>query len=189
MAKLLIFYKKYWVIILLAFIATSLLLIKIFLVQENINPAQNEDPIQTETFKGIVPGKSEIGDLNKLLGAPDPKQSDFTNNTLSYTREGGGPNHQVITDGEKTVLLFKERTLSGNLKKYIDKYGVPEGEYYGDNASVGYKVYAWPKSGFAVEASLNDGLIFEIWYFAPTTLENFKTTWGKDLSVEFPEKE
>ncbi len=180
------FYKKYWVIILLAFIATSLLIIKLVFIKEPTQaPPQTQ---QVEVYKGVIPGKTTAKDLSAIFGAPDPKESDFANNTLVYPRKEGGPPDEAIMDDNQTLALMKERSLSGNLNDYVNKYGTPEKEYFGEHATTGYKTYVWATKGLAVVAGSADGIIYEVWYFAPTTLEDFKLKFGQRLSEQLDVK-
>lgn len=176
-------FKKYWLIVLLAFIATILVIINFFITNKNNG---QKTPVQTAvpsvSWKGVVPGQTNKDQLVKLLGTPDPAYSNPTNNTYAYPREQGPPN-LVFLDGDK-VGLIKEMVTSGNLSQYIQKYGKPEGEYWGENQESGFKIYIFSKSGLAVMAHQKEGLVVEIWYFQPTTLENFLAIWGRDLSLE-----
>jgi hypothetical protein len=180
------FIKKYWFFVLLGFIATVLVIINFFIPK---NQPVEQPLIPAETYKGITPGQTTTQELSQLLGAPDPKQSDFSSNKLAYPREGGGPVHDAIIDNNQKVTLFKQRALTGNLKTYTDKYGTSEGIYYGPEAEVGFKTYVWATKGIAVVASANDGTIFEIWYFKPISLEIFLQTMGKELKTEFNQED
>lgn len=174
------FLKKYWFFVLLGFIATILIVVNIFIPKES---KKDTTPTPVESYKGITPGKTTTQELNGILGAPDPKQSDFSNNMLAYPREGGGPNHQVYADGN-TVEFFKQQALEGNLSTYTNKHGLYEGEFYGDYQESGFKTYVWATKGIAVVASINNGYLFEVWYFKPSTMEDFLSKWGKNLTKE-----
>lgn len=177
------FFKKYWFIIVLGFIATILVIVNLFIPKQKQTVSEPTQPSSAETFKGITPGKTSVEDLSKVLGAPDPKLSDFSKNMLVYTREGGGPGHEAVVNGN-TVEFFKQQALQGNVSDYVEKYGKFEGEYYGEYQESGFKTYVWPNKGLAAVASINNGYLFEVWYFKPTTLDDFLKTWGKDLTNE-----
>lgn len=172
-------FKKYWFVILLAFVATILIVIKLVFTNA---PQQPTAPTQGQaTWKGITPGKSTVDAVYKSLGEPKSTSSDGSQ--LFYLREGGGPPHIVVLQGN-TVGFVKEEAIAGNLTDIKKKYGEPEGEYFGPNKSVGFKMYIYSKYGFAVNAHSENGRILEIWYFAPTSLSQFLATWGKDLSTQ-----
>lgn len=171
--------RKYWLLVFLAFLATVLLVIKLFFGAKPEAPTTTTVP--QATWKGVTPGRSTPADVYKTLG--EPKSTADNNSRLFYLREGGGPPHEVFLQ-ENTVGLIKERSLAGNLADFKKRYGAPEGEFFGPNKGVGYKMYVWAKNGVAVNAHQLDGGIFEVWYFSPTTLQQFLSTWGKDLTIE-----
>lgn len=175
--------KKYWLFVLLGFVVTTLVVLKVFLPKV-VNTTQTTPLPKTESFKGIVPGVTTPEDLNKILGQPDSTLSNLSENTLAYPREGGGPSHLARVGNDNKVEFFKQQALEGNLSTYVEKYGKHEGEYYGDLQESGLKVYVWATKGIAVLASVNNGYLFEVWYFKPISLTEFLSRWGTSLTAE-----
>lgn len=184
MKKIVEFYKKYWLIIVLAFIATSLLLIKIFLVPNNTETQASPTP-QANNFNGILPGKTKIQDANLILGTPDPKQSDISQNMIAYPRQEGSRPNEVYTDDNQVITLIKQKVATGNLSDFKQRYGNPESEFFGPAANSGFKLYLYLSKGLGVVASQEDGTALEVWYFQPMKESEFlQQPWAKSLSKE-----
>lgn len=175
--------KKYWLFALLAFVATILFAAKLFLpAPQEVKPIPAPVP-SAPSWNGITPGQTTTQKLPELIGTPEPKETVNDQTTYDVQRQGGGPPHEIITQ-DGTVGLVKDRVLSGNISLFKQKYGAPEGEYWGEHQSVGFKTYVWPKNGIAAVAHAVDGSLYEVWYFQPTTLQAFLSTWGKGLTTE-----
>ncbi|HBL52191.1 MAG: hypothetical protein A3D24_00525 [Candidatus Blackburnbacteria bacterium RIFCSPHIGHO2_02_FULL_39_13] len=181
------FIKKHFVIISLAFVASILVAIKI-LVPAPTTVSSTPSPIpKAQSWNGVVPGQTTIQNLPESIGKSEATLNQNGQTTYEVERKGGGPPHEVITQNN-TVELVKDRVLSGNISTFKNNYGEPEGEYFGEHQSVGFKTYVWAKDGVAVVAHEKEGVIFEVWYFQPTTLQVFLSTWGKGLSIEPEQK-
>lgn len=181
---MLAFLKKHWFLILLAFIATLVVLAKIFLTKEKkveAPPPYNKPLVE---WNGVVPGQTNNEQVKEKLGEPEtalPAEGD--NIKFLYPRQGGGPEHEVIFEGA-TVALIKDRVLDGNISSFHKKYGPPEADFWGEHQKSGFKTYIWASKGVAVIAHSEEGLIYEVWYFQPMPLQQFLATWGRNLSSE-----
>lgn len=180
-------FKKYWFLVLLAFVATSLVIINLFLPKKETGPA-TPTVNQESIWKGIIPGQTSQEQLINVLGAPDPKLSDFSTNTLAYPRQEGARPNEVIVEQE-TVSLIKEKVVVGIYSDIKQKHGPSVADFYGPEQDAGFKLYVYNQKGFAVLASEGDGAILEIWHFQPTTIDKFlENSWAINLSTKPKEK-
>lgn len=176
------FLKKNTLIVLLAFLATILLVLRVFII-----PQENPRLLVGMSWKGIVPGETQMSQLKDILGEPE-SVSQIENQTLfSFTANNGGPPDRIISEND-VVGIIKEHYFEGkNLASFVGEYGQPEAEFWGEYKTVGFKTYVFPGKGIALVANQNDGGVIQIWYFKPTTLGEFLSRWGQELSTEFKE--
>lgn len=177
------FLKKYWFFILLALAATLLVFLNFYLT----NGPKKETAPEAPSWRGVVPGETSTDSLLKNLGAPQSQKQAGDQTLLEYPRPGLARPNEVIVENN-TVELVKEKVSGKKLSGFKAQYGEPEGEYWGPEKEAGFKVFVYPQTGLAVVASLGDGAVLEVWYFKPTTLNQFLATWGKDLNTEFVEE-
>lgn len=176
-------FKKYFLLVLLAFIATILVIVKVLLSGQTQTPIVIPSPIPSPlTWNGITPGQTTPSQLKTIPGVEE-STNESGQTKITIPRSDQGLPHE-ITMQNNVVGLIKDRVLSGNLNNFIQKFGQPDGEYWGDHQEVGFKTYVFVKHGVAVIASKQDTSVFEVWYFQPTTLSNFLSTWGKGLTTE-----
>lgn len=175
--------KRYWFVILLAFIATILAIVKLILLPEG---KPQEIPKQAqESWQGIVAGKSTKQDVLKALGEPASTTADGS--VLFYEKPNSKRYHEVHLQGQ-IVTLTKDMTIGGYLSDYKKRYGESEGEFFGPHKGVGYKLYVFAQSGVAVVAHLTDGEILETWRFPSMSIQQFLSTWGERESLSETEE-
>lgn len=175
------FLKKNTLIILLAFLATVLVVLRIFVVPQE-GPRSPTGP----SWKGIVPGETKEGGLASALGEPESISQDGQQTTLSFESESGPPDR--IVSENNTVGIVKTHYFEGRgLDSFLEEYGKPDGEFWGEYKTVGFKTYVFLKKGVALVANPNGGAVVQIWYFKPTTMAEFLSKWGQELSLEFKE--
>lgn len=178
------FFKRNWLLILLAFMATIVVLAKIFLTKPQ-ETVQTPTPPPTPSWNEITPGNTTTEQVRQRLGDPKTVVPEGDYLKFLYPSQSDGPEHEIFLEGT-TVALVKDRILgNGNIASFRQKYGLSEKEFWGEHKSVGFKTYVWAMRGVVVVAHTDSGLIYESWYFKPQTMEQFLATWGKDLSVEF----
>lgn len=172
------FLKSNWLLILLALTATFLGFGKLYISQKE--PAKH---VYENTWNGITPGESSLNDLNRF-GNPVSIKQQGNSTIFGYKSDVGDLKHEVYSQGDKVGLVKELVWGKENLEDYRVKYGLPEREYFGDHQESGYKLYAFPSKGLAVIAHPDDGFVLEKWYFQPMNLQEFLTSWGKDLQTE-----
>ncbi len=177
-----IFLKKYWLFVLLAFLISVLIALKIILV---INPPPPPLP-EPNHWEGISPQLTTKKDLEKKLG--QPLSTGQEEGFLIYyypSQTPGWPTKVYLSFQENKVELVKEY-FPGPVKTYnqfMEKLGTPDQELYGPHEGAGFLVFVFNQKGVALIANPDSGLVLEIWYFTPITLGEFLETWGKGLSL------
>lgn len=177
------FLKKNGLLILLAFFATILFVLRVF-----VGPGKKEPPQPTVvSWKGVVPGKTQPSQLLGILGEPEKSTQEGSQTTFSFRADNGGPPDRIVSENNIVELIkehfFEEKTLGS----FIEEYGQPEGEFWGEYKTAGFKTYVFPSRGIVLVANPNSGTVIQIWYFKPTPLSGFLLKWGQGLSGEFKE--
>ncbi len=142
----------------------------------------------TVNFDSITPGKSTPDDVKKILGDP-LKQTQINGfNLFDYKSTSPTRNNQVYyTNGTaqlvKEIVSYKDpKTISDVTKKYGNATNI----LYGSDSSSGFYLFVDPQNGIAYLGNPNSGTLLEVWYFTPTTLETFITTWATSYSKTPP---
>lgn len=182
------FVKSYWLFIVLAIIAFLLIGLSLFLPEQEPQPPPTPKP-QAQPWNNIIPGKTSFDEVEAKLGDPIETKREQTKTILLYPTESEALNHEIVIS-QNIVGLIKEQVINDarGISYYINQFGEPEAKLYGPYAASGYLLNIFPKNGIAVLAHADQGLIFEIWYFEPTTLEDFLQKWGQGLSENPPQQ-
>ena len=184
------FIKEHWFLIFLAFLATVLVTLK-FLIYITPIPLQPSSVSQSNTWKEIVPQVSTSKDLQKILGQPIDIQKEKDLVVYFYPSETENwPTKIYVSETTQKVTLIKRffPSPSETYQSFISQFGPPDKELFGPHQGAGFSVFVFLKKGVAIVANPNSGMILEIWYFSPTTLEDFLSSWGKDLTSTPPER-
>lgn len=131
-------------------------------------------------YQDIAPGTSSKSDVINKLGEP-VSESD---NTLKYKSSAKVKTNDVVLEGD-TVKLIKEVVTLDDNKNISDlksQYGEPEYMLYGPRQEAGFYLYAYPDKGIAYIGSQDQTTLLEIWYFAPTTIDDFKKNIAPNYS-------
>lgn len=177
--------KKKWLIISGVFVITALFYY--FLRPAGFTNRQQSES-QTPGFKEITPGTSTENDLVALLGEPKDKTDTSTGTVYKYSSNSEvRTNDFLITNG--TVSLIKEIVTTAKEKSLQDintKYGTATYTLYGQDAVSGFNLYVIPDKGIAYVANLINNTLLEIWYFKPTTYQNFVSLYAQDYQKTPP---
>ncbi len=156
-------------LIVIAIVSISLFLLFVFTFKSKNNQPKTEN--QQVSWRGqILPGQTDTKKLNSIVGNP----AKIENSTYYYSSTNPKRPHQVEVAGDK-VALIKEQVIGkekGLMKDYIASLGQPEAIVYG-NHDIAAPGHFWGNKGIIVFGNDNSGLIIEIWYFEPTTLDEF----------------
>lgn len=188
MNKIKIFLKKYfWVWILI--IVTIAIIGDAFLQNAKTKPVFVATPVpQVASYKSIVPGVATEAYLNKILGTPLKTTISGSVKTDEYTANNTLRHHIAIVQGQK-VTFIKEIVSSSDTittKDLISIYGVAPNILYSKLPNSTFNLYVYPANGIAYLGH-KDGTLLEIWYFVPTSMNNFIDLWGQDYQTSPPE--
>lgn len=186
MRKIFNFFKKYsWIWIIIVVIIA---IIGDVVLTQNKRSTPPPTPIaKRASFKDITPGISSEADLNKVLGTPIRTNIQGDQKVDEYKSTSQFRNHiAVIQNG--AVSLIKEMisatdTTKANLITNI--YGQAPYILYEKFPNSTFRLYVYPANGIAYLGH-EDGTLQEIWYFVPTTIENFQITWASEYLFSPP---
>lgn len=174
--------KKNILIVLLAFLATILVVLRVFVAP----PEKPQGPPVGPSWKGVVPGQTQEPELKNSLGEPENVSRGGTQTIFSFKSASGPPDRVILENN--TVGIIKTHYFEGrSLDSFLEEYGKPDGEFWGEYNTVGFKTYVFLKNGIALVANPNGGVVVQIWYFKPTAMVEFLSRWGQELSTEFKE--
>lgn len=167
-------------IILVIIVVTS------FLLSRRGEKEVETPPLDTtgESYKGVTPGESTKEDVIEKLGDP----LSITNEDL-FIYKSNNPNipNQVYFE-KNSVGLVKEIIApedKRSTEEITSKLGEAKYVLYGEDAGVGVYLYVYPEKGLAYLGHYQQTELFEIWYFQPTSFNNFKTKWAPEYSDTF----
>ena len=172
------FLKRYWFLGVLFLVALMLFLLKIFF--DNLSQ-QGRTPLSS--WRGVVPGKDKAEGLVNKLGAPRRQTFEDGKLALEYVR--GEELESLVYIQNNTVDLVRDySSRDKKLAVFKNEFGRPEGEFYGPHAAAGFKVFVFASDGTAAIAKPDTGTVIEVWYFEPTSLQNFLSRWGTNFTTE-----
>lgn len=140
------------------------------------------------SFNEISPGKTSIEKINELLGYPLESTRSGDLDISDYKTSNQYRRHRVYSKDGLAELIIEEIIDSSKTTDDIRKvYGIAPEILYEKTPLSTFNLYIYPNNGIAYLGH-QDGTILEIWYFVPTTIEDFITKWGSGYSKE-PSKE
>jgi len=181
-------------ITILTIISLSFLIFIVIKINNNKqNPIVQEIPTSTPVnkiadFNEIIPGKTSLERINELLGKPLNSTISGELNVSVYKSTNQYRNHKVYSKDGLAELVVEEVINGSKTSNDIRKiYGIAPEMLYEKTLSSVFNLYIYPSNGIAYLGH-EDGGILEIWYFVPTTIDDFISKWGSDYSKE-PSKE
>lgn len=181
------FFKKYWLLILIG-LATVLFVVNKILETKQ-PPSIVPTPVSTNTanYRSIFPGTSKLDEVNNLLGFPLSESKEDEKLISEYQSNNLYRNHVVIFESN-IVALVKEKIISSDEKtesSITSEYGIAPYVLYSQDPSAVFNLYVYSDNGIAYKGA-NDGTLLEVWYFKPTTIDEFISKWGEEYSKEKP---
>jgi hypothetical protein len=153
-----------------------------FLLRPRVaTPPPAPKPTVGEGYKSLVPGESKREDVIAKLGLP---LNDTDSPVLNYKSTNPNLPHNFSIE-EDTVVFIKEQVAPGDKlakEDLIELYGAPPETLYGPNTVNGFNLYVYPDKGVAFLGHVSGSGVLEVWYFPPTTTDEFLQTWGTDYS-------
>lgn len=184
MKRIIDFFKRFWLVILIV------LAILLFVADKIIKSKTSSllvlpAPISAGVadYKSIVPGKSTLEEVNKLLGLPI-EQNEKNGKTIAEYESSSKYRNNVVTVQNGVATLIKEVVAATDNKKaesITSLYGIAPYQLYEQRPSSTFDLYVYPNNGIAYIGH-EDGTLLEVWYFQPTTIESFSDSWGQGYS-------
>ena len=156
--------------------------------QEQKQPdlSQNGLPsFSVQSSEGLSAGQSGLKELENLGEASRVIENEEGTKSFIYGKEQDPQPKTVIVDNNLVIFIRKRPDFEdpNNLSKFTDQYGQPDAELY--THYTGFNAYIYLEEGLVVLAG-EGGALLELRYFVPTTLNNFLSLWGQDLSERPP---
>lgn len=129
--------------------------------------------------RSVKPGETSIENLISTYGDP------IDNNGKNFTFDTKGESLRIYaTIEDERLVLLKELITTRDRRKLSQvfiEFGDPTLTLYGEESTEGIILYAYPRVGLAVLANPNQGgVVFEVWSFQPTDLNNFRSRWAPE---------
>lgn len=149
-------------------------------------------PVPTTTsgvsWQGLVAGKSTKDQVNGVLGNPLSETSSGNQTTNTYSSLSETRPNSAVFDNNSNTALFLRQIVSAKdtktTKDIVDVYGETNTKLYGLDWINGIYLFVYLDKGIAYLANPDSNTLFEVWYFPPTTLDNFLKTWATDYSTQ-----
>lgn len=134
------------------------------------------------SYKSLAPGSSSRGDVLAALGKP---LNDEMSDLLNFKSSNPNLPHQVAVSVDTVVFIREIITAKDkkNTENITSQYGNAPYTLYGPSSVNGFNLYVYPDKGIAYVGHVKDPILLEIWYFQPTTIEDFQVRWAKGYST------
>ncbi|KKS96218.1 MAG: hypothetical protein UV71_C0001G0092 [Microgenomates group bacterium GW2011_GWC1_43_13] len=177
-------YKKILIPLFLISVISIGYIILVSLPKGNLQKKTSSIPKTGASYNDLTPGVSTIDDVQKTLGTPVKETQNDAVTLLEY--ESSNPNFNNEFNLRSGVLYFVKQQVTESDKISItninEKYGSYEYVLYGPLSTSSFNLYVYPNKGVAYVGNQYSGIVFEIWYFPPTTIEDFKTQYASDYT-------
>lgn len=150
-------------------------------------PAQLLTNREIQVWNNFQPGKTTKKDVVNKLGDPETETKTDGGSLDAFSSESPVRLHQVLFDSQNVSQLFKKIITAGDTatpKDIIQIYGDASNILYGADSINGIYLYVYSDKGIAYLGNNQSNTLFEIWYFAPTSLDNFMKNLASGYSKE-----
>lgn len=139
------------------------------------------------SYKKLTPGISSEQEVKNELGTPLKETAQGNKTVLEYKSGNVNFNDEFSISSGTLSFVKQIITLEDNVKipDMEKKYGKYENVLYGPSSVNGYNLYVYPSKGVAYLGQPESGFITEIWYFAPTAFNTFKTNFAAGYGETF----
>lgn len=155
----------------------------VFLLKSrSMTKQESKNQETTFNYKSITPGSTTKEDVISILGDPLNQSQNESLTTYEFTSLVEARPHEATFEDDE-LLLFKETVnLNKTAKDIKDKYGEATNMLYRSAVAGGFALYIYPNQGVAYLGDTSGkNIVTEIWYFKPTTIEEFKAKWAPDF--------
>ncbi|HJY98826.1 MAG TPA: hypothetical protein VJ227_03875 [Patescibacteria group bacterium] len=133
------------------------------------------------SYKNVTPGVATEADLRQAFGTPVKTTVSDGQTIDEFTSTSELRLHSAIIENGK-VIFIKEIVSAHDTriaKDITDIYGPASYFLYNKSPNDVFNLYAYPSNGIAYVGSEN-GILLEVWYFQPTTFEDFLNRWASE---------
>lgn len=176
--------KRIFVLITISILSLIFIFFKINSNKKKVIIKPIPTTISTAEYKGLIPGSSTKDEVIEKLGTALNAKIEDSKETYEYRSSNQNFNSKVVIVNDKLSYLKLIYTMSDNIKytDFINKYREPEKVLYGSDYSVGYILNSYPNIGLAFLSHKKSGNVREVWYFIPTSLEDFIRNYAPGYS-------
>lgn len=172
--------------VLISIVAVALMVFFVFYLFSKNKGAGGSVAVPTrhgEAWSEILPGKSTKEDVVKKLGEP----ISTTENSLLYKSTSATRNNQITLNANQVELVKQMVTPQDKIttQTLIQKYGIGTNVLYGPDSPNGINLFVYVNRGFAYLGNPITESVIEIWYYPPTTLENFNNKYAQEYSSTY----
>lgn len=165
--------------------SVAFIVFNVYNSQRNRVPSVNNGvEVKPFRFQEIQPGETTKEDVVKKLGEPVKSTGGTNLETLLYNSTSKTRDDNIVVENG-IVVLIKEVVSYKDPKRVSDitnLYGLSTYSFFGPDSAGGNKLYVYPDKGIAYIGKPKLDALEEIWYFAPTSIENFKQKWAPNYS-------
>ena len=137
-------------------------------------------------YMGLTPGSSSRSDVLDQNGTPLSENRSGDTSILEYKSQSNPNfNNEFQLRSNQLVFVKQHVTVQDNISisDIVKKYGNYQNVLYGSKSQNGFDLYIYPDKGIAYVGHQQAGIVLEIWYFQPTNLQTFMSTFAKDYSA------
>ena len=161
-----------------AFVIAALFIMKKLTPKEVVVVKPSPTPYSLPTvnnWNGVVPGVSTMQDATTKMGLPISTQTNGSQQTILYHSNNPYWNNE-ITSNNQTITFIREYVFPPDEVSYkklsVNIYIKPT-VLYNSDYSGGLVLYTYPSLGLAYKTNVESNTVYEIWRFAPTSLQDF----------------
>lgn len=157
-----------------------------YLLKKETKPAPSIPTAIQNSYKSLTPGSSDQNEVVATLGKPLTENAQGKETVLDYPSNSPARKDQVIIENNKVKIIKEVVTLKDNKKvsQFTKTYGTAPYSLFGPDAQSGFYLYIYPDKGLAFIGNVPADLLTEIWYFTPTTIEQFTSDFASGYSLE-----
>lgn len=152
---------------------------------ESVTPGELSK--KSPKYENVQVGESNKEDVIENFGEPINEKVQGNYKVLEFVSDNPNFNNEVFFENDNAEfikrIIVKENNI--NLNDYEKDLDTTKYVLYSYSSTFGTNLVVYPQSGIAFVAHTNTGIVYEIWYFEPTTLEIFKETWAKGYTEKF----
>lgn len=158
----------------------------VYLLKKETKPSPNIPTAVQNSYKALTPGTTDEKEVVATLGKPLTQNTQGKETVLDYPSNSPARKDQIIIENSKVKIIKEVVTLKDNKKmsSFTKAYGPAPYSLFGPDAQSGFYLYIYPDKGLAYIGNVPADLLTEIWYFTPTTIEQFTKDFASGYSLE-----